>query len=274
MSTTTTRPAVVRADIHPVTMPRVLKSEWIKLRSLRSSKVSVAIAFVLLIGLGAVVAWAESSQWPTMSAADRASFDAANTSMSGYHFAQLAIGVVGVLAVSGEYATGMIRASLTAVPRRLPVLWAKALVFSAIALVTMTVAAFLAFFVGQAVLSGRHLETTLSSPGVLRVVLGTGLYLMVVGLLGVALGALLRNTAGAITTLVGGLFLLPLVTELLPSSWSGDVGKYLPGTAGDALLQVHQQAGMLAPWTGFALMCGYTVVALGAAAWVLKRRDA
>jgi ABC-type transport system involved in multi-copper enzyme maturation permease subunit len=209
-----------------------------------------------------------------MSASSKAAFDPVDTALQGHFIAQLAIGVLGVLVISGEYATGMIRATLVAVPKRLPVLWAKSTVFGAVALVTMTIASFIAFFATQAVLSTHQLQTTISQPGVLRAVIGSGLYLTVIALIGVAMGTLLRNTAAAITAVVGLLMLLPALIDLLPSSISQHILPYLPSRAGSALISVHQQAGALSPWAGFAVMCGYAVVAMAGAAYVLKRRDA
>ncbi len=278
MSATTFAPSTgiaptTRTPVHPVTLRRVIVSEWIKLRSLRSTRITLLVAFVLMAGVGVLVAAVNMSQWSTMSAADKAGFDPLDTALRGYNFAQLAVGVLGVLVVSGEYATGMIRATLTAVPKRLPMLWAKSIVFGAVTLVTMTVASFIVFFASQPLLTSHHLQTTLSAPGVLRALVGAGLYLTVVGLMGVGLGALLRNTAAGITTLLGVLLLLPVLIDLLPSSIRGHISPYLPNNAGGALLTTHQQAGSLAPWTGFAVMCAYAVVALAGAAFALKRRD-
>ena len=266
--------ATRHVQVQPVTMRRVLASEWIKLRSLRSTRITLLVAFVLMAGVGILFAAVTVSQWSTMSAGDKAGFNPTDAALRGHMFAQLAIGVLGVLVVSGEYATGMIRASLTAVPKRLPVLWAKSLVFGAVTLVTMTIASLIAFFGAQSVLTSQHLQTTISATGVLRSVLGAGLYLTLVGLIGVALGALLRNTAGAISTLLGMLLLLPVMIDLLPSSLKSDISPYLPSNAGEALLSPVQQAGSLAPWTGIAVMCAYVVAALVGAAFVLKRRDA
>jgi ABC-type transport system involved in multi-copper enzyme maturation permease subunit len=261
-------------QVQPVTMRRVLASEWIKLRSLRSTRITLLVAFLLMAGVGILYSAVTANQWSTMSAGDKAGFDPTLAALRGHMFAQLAVGVLGVLVVSGEYATGMIRASLTAVPKRLPVLWAKSLVFGAVTLVTMTIASLIAFFGAQAVLTSQNLQTTLSASGVLRSVLGAGLYLTLVGLIGVALGGLMRNTAGAISTLLGVLLLLPVMIDLFPSSIRSDISPYLPSNAGEALLSPAQQAGYLAPWTGFAVMCAYAVAALVGAAFVLKRRDA
>jgi ABC-type transport system involved in multi-copper enzyme maturation permease subunit len=227
-----------------------------------------------MAGIGVLTAAITASQWATMSASSRASFDAVSTVLQGHQFAQLAIGVLGVLVISNEYSSGMIRSTLAAVPRRLPVLWAKAGVFGAVTLVTMTIASLIAFFAGMAVLSSHHLQVAFSAPGVALAVFGAALYLVVVGLLGVGLGALLRNTAGAIASVVGLLLLLPVLIGLLPSSIKSHITPYLPSNAGDALLNVHHQTGFLSPWTGFAVMCAYAVVALAGAAFVLRRRDA
>ncbi|SRR6266566_43788 len=186
-----------------VTTGRVLRSEWIKLRSLRSTRVTLLVSFVLMAGIGVIHATVAASTWSQLPAAQKASFDVVSTVLTGYQFAQLAVGVLGVLVITTEYSSGMIRATLAAVPRRLPVLWAKAADFTVITLAAMTAASFAAFYAGMAALSGQHLNVALSAPGVLRAVIGTGLYLAVVGLLGVALGALLRSTAGAIASLVG-----------------------------------------------------------------------
>ena len=263
-----------RVAAQPVTQARVVRAEWIKLRSLRSTRITLLVSFLAMAGIGMIGAAVTVSQWPTMSAASRAGFDAVTTVLSGYQFAQLAVGVLGVLVVTNEYSSGMIRATLAAVPKRLPVLWAKAGVFTLITLVTMTAAAFVAFAGGMALLSGQHLQVALTAPGVTRAVIGTGLYLAVVGLLGVGLGALLRNTAGAIAAVVGLLMVLPPVSSLLGTWFTTHISPYLPSNAGGSLVQVHQHANALSPWTGFAVMCAYAVAALALAAWALRRRDA
>jgi ABC-2 type transport system permease protein len=273
-STETPHVPTAHVEVQPVTMRRVLTSEWIKLRSLRSTRITLLVAILLMASVGILYSAVTANQWSTMSAGGKAGFDPTLAALRGHTFAQLAVGVLGVLVVSGEYATGMIRASLTAVPKRLPVLWAKTLVFGAVTLVAMTVASLIAFFGAQAVLTSQNLQTTISASGVLRSVLGAGLYLTVVGLIGVALGGLLRNTAGSISTLVGILLLLPVMIDLFPSSIRSDISPYLPSNAGEALLSPTQQVGYLAPWTGFVVMCAYAVAALVGAAFVLKRRDA
>ncbi|MEV6445183.1 ABC transporter permease [Amycolatopsis sp. NPDC051716] len=257
-----------------VTFGRVLRSEWLKFRSLRSSPIAVGVTVVGMVALGWIFSAAAASRWPVMRPQAKAHFDPTDVSIRGYVLAQLVLGVLGVLIVSGEYGTGMVRATFSAVPTRLPVFWAKAVMFAVVSFVVGTVTAFAAFLGGQAFLSSQHIETSLSAPGVFRAVFGVGLYLTVVGLLGVALGWLIRHTAGAIATLFGLLLVLPGIAEALPDSWAPHIVPYLPSNAGQALLAVRADPAMLAPWTGFAVFCAYVVVAVLAAVVLLKRRDA
>jgi ABC-2 type transport system permease protein len=256
-----------------VTQVRVLLSEWTKLRSLRSTVWSLLAALLLIIGLSLLIPSVRVSHWPPRDPGDLASFDPTSTSLGGIFLAQMAVGVLGVLLITGEYATGMIRASFAAVPRRLPVLWAKLGVFAAVTLALMVPATLAAFFIGQSILSSKHIETTFGQPGVARAVFGSALYVVGVGLLGLGLGALLRNTAAAISTLFGLLFVLPLLSRLLPSDWQTHVNRYLPVNAGSAITNVHNDASSMAPWSGFALFCCYVAVVVALAAWGLRRRD-
>jgi ABC-type transport system involved in multi-copper enzyme maturation permease subunit len=258
-----------------VTQGRVLRSEFTKFRSLRSTLYTLLVAVVLMIGIGALFSAVTASQYRTFSASDRASFNPISTSLDGITFAQIAFGVLGVLLMSGEYSTGMIRSSLTAVPRRLPVLWGKLAVFAGTIFGVSLVASFVSFFLGQALLSGHHLSVAITAPGALRSVIGAALYVTVAGLIGVALGALLRNTAAGISTFVGVFFVIPPLTGLLPSSVSAHLTQYLPSNAGEVLYGGAQGVqNALSPWAGFALLCGYALVLIGAAAWRLRRADA
>jgi len=253
-----------------VTQARVLLSEWTKFRSLRSTVSTLLIAVVLMIGLGAMFAAITASQ----ATGFEPGATAISTSLTGTFFAQLAVGVLGVLLITGEYSTGMIRSSLTVVPSRLPMLWGKLAVFAGTVFLTMLAASFTSFFVGQALLSGKHLDASLSDPGALRAVFGAALYLTVAGLMATAIGALLRNTAAAITTVVAVLFVIPPLTNLLPMSLTDHFVQYLPSNAGAVLLDgTFGVAHPLTPWTGFAVMCGYAVVLTGFAAWRLRRVD-
>jgi hypothetical protein len=274
MSVLTPAP-VTGGPVLKVTQARVLHSEWTKFRSVRSTIWTLLTALVLMIGIGALFSAVTASQYHTFSLADRASFDPVSVSLAGTTFAVIAFGVLGVLTMSGEYSTGMIRSSLTVVPRRLPVLWAKLGVFAAVVLVASLAASFIAFWLGQALLSDHQLGVSITSAGALRSVVGAALYITVSGLIGVTLGALFRNTAAGIATFTGVFFVLPPLTSLLPSSVSGHLTQYLPPNAGSAIFGgAHDVSNALSPWTGFALLCGYAVILIAAAAWRLRRSDA
>jgi ABC-2 type transport system permease protein len=261
----------VRVPVLKVTQRRVLRSELTKFRSLRSTIYTMATAAVLMIGIGALLSAVTASQYKM----GPAGIDPVSVSLDGTVFAVVAFGVVGVLMMSGEYTTGMIRSSLTAVPRRLPVLWAKLAVFAGTTFAVSLVASFISFFLGQALLSGHHLNAAITAPGALRSVIGAALYVTVAGLTGVALAALFRNTAAAIATFAGLFFVIPPLAGLLPASVSNHVAPYLPSNAGEVLWGgTHGLQNALSPWTGFALLCGYTVVLVGAAAWRMRRADA
>jgi ABC-type transport system involved in multi-copper enzyme maturation permease subunit len=256
-----------------VSQARVARSEWTKLRTQPSAAWALLSAVVLVVGFGVLYCLVRVTR-PPHGAAAISSFDPAAISLAGISLAQLAVGVLGVLLISSEYATGLIRASFAAVPGRLPVLWGKAAVFALATLTLCVPAAFAAFLVGQSILSRQHLGTELGQPGVARAVLGSALYLAVVGLLGLGLGALLRSTAGAIASLFGVLFALQIVVGFLPGSWSDDVYKYLPAPAGMAVTAVRPDSSSLAPWAGFGVFCLYTAVVLGLAALRMRHRDA
>ncbi len=254
-----------------VTQARVIVSELTKLRSVRSTLWSLFAAVVFTIGVAALATTVISHHWPHMSPHDRADFHPLEPTFAGVQIAQLAIGVLGVLVITGEYSTGMIRATMAAVPKRLPVLWAKAMVYGATTLALMVPAAFIAFFVGQAILSGRHIDVGIGHAGVLRAIVGAGLYLTVVGLFGLGLGAIVRNTAGGIALFAGIMFVLPPLMNVLPTSWNNAASPYLPLQAGERILQTT--GGTLSPWAGFAIFCLYAAVSLIVAAVLLKRRD-
>ncbi|MDN3357812.1 ABC transporter permease subunit [Actinomadura sp. DC4] len=259
-----------------VTQARVLNSEWIKLRTLHSTFWSLLAATAATFGLGLLFSWGFAGRLadPKRHIDDAASL-AVIVPLRSYAVAQLAVGVLGVMVITGEYSTGTIRATLASVPRRLPVLWAKAAVFGAVVLVLMEAVSFVTFFGGQAILSTRHVQATLSSPQALRIVIGVGLYLTVVGLLGTALGTIIRSTAGAIAALFGILLVLPGMGEVLDlTSWGRHITPYLPSNAGGALLTNEPDPGSLGPWTGFGYFASYTVIAMAVAAYLLKRRDA
>ncbi|MBO0692646.1 MAG: hypothetical protein J2P58_07095 [Acidimicrobiaceae bacterium] len=228
----------------------------------------------LTVGIGAAITAVFAGSDGGLSPVDRATLDPTSISLRGIMLAQLAIGVLGVLVVSSEYSTGMIRTTFTAAPQRLLVLAAKAGVFAVMALIAGFISSFAAFFVGQSILSIHSLETSITAPHVLRAVIGGGLYLAVIGLMGLGLAGILRSTAGAIATLVGLVLVLPALVLVLPQGARQAISPYLPSNAGQALWAVHQQPHTLAPWTGFAVFCGYAAAALVAAGILMVERDA
>jgi ABC-2 type transport system permease protein len=251
-----------------VTPPRVVRSEWIKLVTLRSTLITFAFAVAAMVGISVLVSWSTVDNWATMSPADRQSLAVEEIVLVGHYLAQLAIGVVAVMAITGEYATGMIRATLAAVPRRLPVLWSKLAIFAAVTFALMLVASFAAFFAGTAVLA-EHWDFHLSDPGVLRSIFGVAIALTLICLLGSALGFILRNTAGAISTLFFILMVLPVLGDFLPA-----VAKYLPTGAIYSLVVARIEGDMLQPLPALLLLCAYVGAAIAGAAFMLMRKDA
>jgi ABC-2 type transport system permease protein len=275
MSTATvSRPGDTAPEVRvaPVNQWRVVVSEWIKMRSLRSTAFTLLAAVVAMIALAGLIGWATNANWTTMDPGERAGFNPIDRSLAGVNIAQLAIGVLGVLLVTGEYATGMIRATFAAVPRRLPVLWAKAGLYAGVTFVLTLVSAVLAFLVGQHFLASHG--TTLSAPHAWRAILGVAAYLTLVGVLAVALGFMLRSTAGGIATLFGLLLILPGVGQLLPASWQQHTLPYLPSNAGASMYTVFPDPTALSPAIGLLVLCVWAVAGLAGAAVVVKRRDA
>jgi ABC-2 type transport system permease protein len=253
------------------------RSEWIKLQTVRSTYWTLLAAAAGMVGFGALLTVAYVRHYHSASPAARAAFDPAAYSLSGFFVAQLAIGVLGVVVMTSEYATGSIRSTLAAVPQRFTVLAAKATVFGIVAAVSGILSSAVAFATGQAILARKGLEAHIGDPGVLRPVVGGGLYLAVLGLLALGLGTLIRRTAGAIATVVGLVLILPVLVQGLPAPWQVHITKYLPSVAGQAVIgrtKFAPPGHLLPPWTGFALFCAYAAAALIAAAFTLNRRDA
>jgi ABC-type transport system involved in multi-copper enzyme maturation permease subunit len=205
----------------------------------------------------------------------RAAFDPTRSSLAGLLFAQLAIGVLGILVISAEYSTGTIRATFSAEPRRPLVLVAKVAAFGIVTLIVGEIVSFVAFFLGQRILSGKTPTATLSDPGVLRAVFSGGLCLLALGLLALGLASIIRVTAAAISTFVGVLFILPIIADVLPSSFTSDIGRFLPANIGTVMMSAHYHGtDPFGPWTSFALLCAYAAVFLVAGGVLLVRRDA
>lgn len=255
----------------------VLLSEWTKIRSVRSTVWSMILLVVLTLGITILITAITSAQWNKIGAASRAQIRLDPTSGmldAGVQFGQLTIVVLGVLVITSEYSTGVIRASLLAVPRRLPMLAAKGSVFTAITLVLGEIVMFASFFIGAAILHS-HVPVSLSSPNVTRAVVGGGLYLAVLGLFALSIGALVRHTAGAITGTIAFVIVLEPLSALIPGTWGDHIHDYLPTVAGRLIIQTAQTSHqVLSAWQGFGVFCLWTAVLLVAAAVLLMRRDA
>jgi hypothetical protein len=257
----------------PVTIgvPNVLVSEWTKLRSLRSTYWTAIVAVIVAVGIAILGC---TSFVRHFAPSDLDGFDAANFSVQGLYAAQILLGALGVLTITGEYATGMIRTTLTSVPQRRSMLLMKGAVFAAAALALGEIASFGAFAVGQAILHGKGAGVSLADHNVLRVVIGGGLYIAVVGLLAFGLGALVRRTAGALATFFAVLFLPSALIDLLPSSWHDTVMKYAPANAGTQILNIQHQHNMLTAWNGLGVLALYAAAIIGLAVYLIGRRDA
>jgi ABC-2 type transport system permease protein len=291
MATTTTAPmAGVALDLPGsagrVTFAGALRSEFTKIRSVRSTYWTLLAMFVVVVGFGALACFG-ATHGP-----HGPYFDPTRQSLAGLYIGQLIIGVLGVLVISSEYSTGMIRTTLTTNPHRGMMIAAKGAVFAVVAFVTSLVTSFVAFFVGQAIMSGHSntilgpggplssggpMSTTLGSPDVLRAVIGGGLFLTACGVLAFGLGLLIRHSAGGIGAMVGLLFVVTILVNFLPQSWQNHVDKWIPALAGGQLWMTKVQPGntpMFSAWPSFAVLCGYAAVAVAAGVILFRRRDA
>ena len=261
-------------DARPARFRDALLAEWTKARSVPSTLWTVLVAVALGIGLSALVSALGAHAYAHDTATVRATWDATSVSDSGGAIAQLAIGVLGTLLIASEYSTRAIRSSLAAVPRRNRFLAAKALVIAVVAFVVGELVTFVSFFIGQSLISGNAPTADLGQPDVLRALVGGGLYLTLIGLLGLGLGTILRSAAGAISMLVAILYVLPGLALALPSSLAHTVEKYWPTQAGQQVTAVVRTPHTVTAWTGLGLMCGFVAVVLAVAAVELHRRDA
>jgi ABC-2 type transport system permease protein len=255
----------------------LLRSEWTKIYSLRSTVWSLLLLVVVTLGFTALFTALTVAQWATTAPATKLQILADPGRMvlgAGFQIGQLAVCVLGVLVVTGEYSSGTIRASLLAVPTRTPMLAAKAAVFAVLIFVVGELTAIPTFFLGAAILHDRA-PVAITDPGVLRAVIGAGLYLAVLAVFAIAIGALVRHTAGAITGIIGFVLVLSPLTQLLPGSIGRHIHGYLPSEAGSLIASPHQGINdVLAPWQGFGVFCLETAVLIGVAAYLLRRRDA
>jgi ABC-2 type transport system permease protein len=249
----------------PLVPTNLLRSEWAKLRSVRSTYWSVGLVVVAIVGYGAINSASHTSP-------QGAGFDPISTALTGVLFAQLAIAVLGVLAITSEYSTGMIRSTFAAAPQRHAVIGAKMGVVGTIGFLAGAASGLIAFLAGQAILGSNGVSLT--SPGALRSIVGVGLYLGLLGVLAVALGTVIRSSTGAIAAVVAVLLLLPAVLLALPVSLRDSVIKFMPGNAGQAIFATSKDASSLSPWAGLAVFTVYVAVAIAISLILVRRRDA
>jgi ABC-2 type transport system permease protein len=253
----------------------LIRSEWTKLRSVRSTWWTIGVTVLLGIGIGVLVTAETRANWHSMNAGSIEGFDPTATSLIGLFICQFAIGILGALVVSAEYSTGTIRATFSAAPHRSVVLAAKATVYGFVALVVSESVSFVSFFLGQFLLSAPATHATLSSPGALRAVVGGGLFICVLGLMAFGLATIIRHTAGAVSAFVGILLVLPLVVQALPNSLSLDVRRFLPAQIGIQMLTTNGNVfRAFSPWVGLGILCLYAFVLIAIGAALMNRRDA
>ncbi|HEY3737365.1 MAG TPA: ABC transporter permease subunit [Jatrophihabitans sp.] len=259
-----------------VTQLSILRSEWIKLRSLRSTWWSLGMMVVFTAGLGWLFGFARAHDFHKNVRNGGLMFipDPATISLNGIMLAQLVVGVLGVLVVTGEYSTRQVLSTMSAVPHRLPILVGKSVMFAVVGGIVAEIATVLAFVLGQAALASTHQQAHWDSVGSTRAVFGAGLYLVLIGLLGSGLGFILRNTAAAISLLMVLVLVLPLLVQVLPSPYNQDIAKFLPLMAGTQIIATPiKNPDWLAPWVGLGVMALWSAAALVAGAVVLRRRD-
>ena len=279
---TTTSPVQVAPPPAAASRPGfggLLSSEWTKIRSVRSTAWTLIIFVVITLGFTGLFTWLTVANWNGPKAGARNAriiLDPVSFILgAGLGLGQLTLCVLGVLVITTEYSTGVIRSSLLAVPRRLWMLAAKCVVFAVLLFVLGEIISFGSFFIGAAILHS-HVPVSLSDHNVTRAVLGAGLYLTVLGLFSLGIGGIIRHTAGAVTTAIGVVFVLPILSGLLPNSWGAHVNGYLPEQAGTLIGQAHPPSGgnVLSAWQGFGVFCLWAAVLLAIAAYMLQRRDA
>ena len=259
-----------RGGSRPVTLRRVIASERVKFLTLRSTVSVLTVTLLAMVIVGAIVGWNTRHLSPVLDANDIV----ASSPLQGYYLGQLLIGTLGVLFVTGEYATGQIRSTLVAVPRRLPVFWGKLTVFTAVTLVPLIAVSLAAFAIAEAIIGHYRVGFSLSDPGAARVVIGTGIYLTLIGILGMAIGWIVRSTPGAIVTYIGVILVLPGIFGSVLGHWGKVVSEVLPSSTGAAFINTIPDGYALRPWPGLMVMIGWLLLFLAVAATLLRRRDA
>lgn len=270
-----------RTSPYRLSFGHVLRAEWIKFRTLRSTAWTLAITVVVMAAIALMFAALMSSlsDDPELAASSGGLMPGVMIVTFGYSFAQLVVAVLGALTITGEYSTGMIRSTFSAVPTRLPAFAAKSLVLAVVTFVVSALGVVASYLVAMPFLSGTPLEVDLGAEGTVRALVGAPLYLAAIAVLSVALGAIIRNSAGTIFGLVALLLVVPSILQAIPTDWVRDLAQFLPSTAGERLVIGDAMNGMgtefiLSPWQGFAVLVAWVAVVWVAAAFVIKRRDA
>ncbi|HEV2638362.1 MAG TPA: ABC transporter permease subunit [Actinocrinis sp.] len=272
-ATPTIAPAPARRPVKRVGMREALDSEWAKIITVRSTYWTALATLIIGVGLSILLSFVLSDNLGSMTAENRAKIDISYT-MIALDFAMLAVGVLGVLVISSEYASGMIRTSLTALPRRGVLLSAKAAVLAVVAAVCGLIVAWGSYLGSEPLWSAKGIRFDLNANGNLRAVFGAALGLMLVSLFGFAVGALVRHTAGSVAIVVGMYFVVPIITSFLPDTWGKDVNKLMPSNAAHSMVLTYHDPGSLTPLNGLLVLLLWIVVPLGVAFVLFKRRDA
>jgi hypothetical protein len=256
------------------TLLDVVKSEWIKFRTVRSSVMGVIVFFVLTLGLGGLISWAVRSHWNQTNGPSRLGFDPVSTSLAGILFAQFAVGVIGVLFITSEYSSSSIRTTLAAVSNRLRLISAKTIVLAVSLILVSEVVCFATFLLGQAIFSGVVPSASLGSSDVLRSVLLAGLYLTLLTIAGFALGLIVRQSAACISIFVSVLLIVPIIFAFLPQSWQNSYAKYLPSELGRSMMSPFPAAHHLGAWNALIVLLVYVIIVSGVGVTLMIRRDA
>ena len=279
--TTSAAPAAGLSALPPASgragLAGTLASEWTKIRSVRSTYWTLFALLVVGIGLGALVSAATANHVTHLGKGAFLGFDATRRSLNAFSlFGSLTLMVLGAMTITAEYSTGMVRTSLTVMPRRGTVYAAKLIVFTVVGVILSLVTSFIAFLVGQSLLKSTGHSATLSQPNVLRAVIGCALYVVLIAVISYAIGAIIRHTAGAIASMAGIVFVLPLIVDILPTNWSQDIIRWLPTSGGDAILSTTtpQDPNLFTAWGQLGVTAGYAVILLIIGAVLFRKRDA